>query len=82
MAKRLRTRFWGPFKQEWFSICSNHSCYDAMCPRCQAGQWINVVVRMIDNFVYVRHYKIWFWWHNRPNSRTNRFLRRVFPNMR
>lgn len=82
MGFELKQRRWGPFKQTWFSLCSKHLYHKDDCNLCQAGQWQYNWVRAIDHVVYVWVYPVWYWWHNRRNSRANRFLRKHFPNMR
>jgi hypothetical protein len=89
--RSLPSRYWGPFKQEWYSLCSGCSTYDgggpdSKCPRCASGMWIGVVHHKISQFFYCHFYSVWYWWQNeRPgfhNSRTRKFLRKHFPNLR
>jgi hypothetical protein len=80
--KGIRSRYWGPFKQEWYSICSAHQGFDPSCPRCQAGHWRSVVVQAIDSTVHRFAYPVWFWWHNRPNSASRKRLKGFFPNLK
>jgi len=49
------SRFWGPFKQEWNSLCSNPThfyCPEKMkeCSACQCGSWHNVLWQKISPF--------------------------------
>ena len=37
----MRTRGYGPWQQDWYSICSRHHKYDPNCRLCQKGQWVN-----------------------------------------
>lgn len=78
----MRTRFKGPFRQEWLSLCSQHMHHEPTCELCQAGEWHNRQIRRLDHWIHKCAYPIWFWWHNRPNSRTNRFLRQYFPKLK
>ena len=87
----LPSRYWGPFKQEWYSLCSGCSINDgggpnSKCPRCSRGMWTGVVYHKISQFFYWHFYGVWYWWQNeRPgfkNSSTRKFLRKHFPNLR
>jgi len=49
----MRTRFVGPFKQVWFSVCSSaheNTGYDEKCPACNAGMWVSVFSYHIFSF--------------------------------
>lgn len=80
----LPSRRRGPFRQEWYSICSKHrgGGPDSDCRLCRTGQWHNVHRLKVSGFVHDHAYPVWFWWVNRPNSRSRKFLRSVFPNLR
>lgn len=78
----MMTRGWGPWRQDWYSICSAHMKPQTDCPNCQAGQWINTWNHALGGIVYRLHKPTWLWWANRPNSKTKRFLRKHFPNLR
>ena len=82
--KRLRSRRWGPFRQEWYSICSGHFYFNPDCPRCQAGEWRNVWRHEIGHFVYTSSPDLWRWWANLSwnRDRTMNFLKKHFPNIR
>jgi hypothetical protein len=70
----LPSKGWGPFRYEWYSICSGHSRnkngnyygHDIDCPRCMAGRWINCWLREIGSYFHDNYYPLWFWWANRP----------------
>ena len=79
---KLRSKGRGPFRAEWYSICSRHYDYDPDCNLCQCGSWHNVWARMIDHQIYNHAYWLWHWWHNRPNSRTRREHKKWFPNIK
>jgi hypothetical protein len=69
----LPSKGWGPFRYEWYSICSghgrnkdgNHYGYDTDCLRCMAGRWINCWRHEMGSWVHNNHYPLWFWWSNR-----------------
>ena len=77
MSDTRMTRRWGPFRQDWYSICSAHRNRRADCDLCQTGQWINVCGHILGGMVYKLHKPTWLWWVNRPNSKAKRFLRSV-----
>lgn len=80
---KRRTRFFGPFRQNWISICNRHSFYYRKdCDTCNAGTWNNVITSKIQHYFYNHHYNIWYWWVNRPNGKTMKFLKKHFPNIR
>lgn len=78
----LDNRRWGPFRQEYYSICSRHKHRDKECKACAAGEWRNRLVHRMDNIIYSNCRILWRWWHNRPNSRIRRFLETHFPNLK
>lgn len=77
-----RTRYWGPFKQIYYSICSYHRDYSPTCRLCQYGDWTNVCQRKVGSFVYKRWPNLWRWWANHPLNKEPDFMRKVFPRMR
>lgn len=79
---RPQTRRWGPFRQEWYSICSQAWGHDENCPRCAAGHWVNVWAHAVESVFYKMFPGVWRWWVNRPNSRTRRRLEKWFPGLR
>lgn len=83
----LKTRRWGPFRQEWYSICSAHRSHDPECPRCQSGRWINIYKAAGSSILYKVSPRLWRIWANRRNSGFNKWLkssmgRKAFPNMK
>lgn len=69
------TRGWGPWGQEWYSICSKHMMHrHADCGLCQKGRWVNVWATTCSSVVYRLAPKLWIWWANRPNNPTRRWL--------
>lgn len=78
----MKTRRWGPFRQEWYSICSKHSQHKESCHMCQAGQWINVWKHHIGAAFFRVSPTLWRLWANRPWSPTRRFLEATFPGLR
>ena len=76
------THGWGPFKYEWFSICSMHRDFSETCAACGKGQWINCWAHAIDAVFYTVTPWLWRWWNNRPTSKSRRFLEDAFPGLR
>jgi hypothetical protein len=66
----------------WYSLCSRHRAYDPDCETCKAGEWQFIPKMWLDSLVFYTIKPLWSWWHNRPNSRSKRFLRKHFPNLR
>ncbi len=87
--ENVKTRRWGPFRQEWYSICSGHNWRkytEETCPRCQKGQWINVWRQAAGSFVFERWPDVWRWWANHRWNvlarAESRWLESVFPGLR
>jgi hypothetical protein len=82
----LPSRYRGPFRQEHYSVCSKLHRLDSetrsKCLACNAGSWHNVYVHKLDHLVYEHSYATWFWWHNRPRSKSRRTLEGIFPGLR
>lgn len=78
----VRSRGWGPWRCDWYSICSRHGRWRSDCPLCQSGQWVNRWARVGGGIVCRVCPRFLVWWVNRPNSKTRRWLRSVFPNLR
>ena len=62
----LKTKGWGPWKYEWYSVCSAHQNPHDNCVCCQAGDWQNSYKQYIISYIYERNYNIWFKWANDP----------------
>jgi hypothetical protein len=77
----MRTRYRGPLREDWYSICSKHQNYKADCKLCQTGQWRNRYLRHFGSFIYKNCPKLWRWWANRKNSKSRKFLEKTFPNL-
>src|SRR5277367_4066805 len=63
---RFPTECWGPFKYQWYSICSAHNGQVEDCSRCMVGEWINCWAHEIGSFIYNHDPILWRWWANRP----------------
>jgi hypothetical protein len=76
----------GPWKADWYSICSAHSPRlgdrDRSCRLCMTGHYVNRWRHGLERLAYRHAYPLWHWWANRPSSRSRRFLEEVFPNLR
>jgi hypothetical protein len=73
---------WGPTRARWYSFCSMHRRHDLSCPPCMAGAYVNDWVHVFDGLVWKHARPVALWWHNRPNSKARRTLRRYFPGLR
>lgn len=80
MGSRIRGKWL--LREQWFSICSNHRIYQQDCPRCNAGQWKNVLVSKISNICYKYYPRLWRRWVNRKGSNTRKFLESTFPRLK
>jgi hypothetical protein len=78
----MKSKGFGPFRREWYSICSAHRNDDPGCKMCQTGRWVNVWRLWCSQVIYRMHKPTWIWWANRPNSKTRKWLLSVFPNLR
>lgn len=73
----LPTVGWGPFRYEWYSICSGHGLnddgryywFDTDCPRCMAGVWTNCWKLAASHVVEKYCYPLWYWWANHKNKK-------------
>lgn len=61
---RLKSKGWGPWKYEWYSICSMHYYHKASCKLCRAGNWVNVYEHAIISYICKVNYPLWYWWVN------------------
>lgn len=55
----------GPWKREWYSICSRHRHRDNTCDLCQVGSWKNIWKHKLCHVFYKCCPKLWIWWRNR-----------------
>jgi len=60
----LKTRGFGPWRYEWYSICSKHYHHKDTCNLCQAGSWVNVYEHAITSYICKADYPLWLWWVN------------------
>lgn len=74
------TKGWGPWRYDWYTICSK--AYNPDCKTCKVGRWVNKWWKACDSYIYHKHYRWWFWWHNGPESASRRHLETIFPNLR
>lgn len=79
---RLRSRGRWLNRQEFYSICSMHSEYEYDCDCCNAGSWSNVYVAKISQGFYKVCPSLWRVWANRPNSKSQKTLEEIFPNLK
>jgi hypothetical protein len=73
---------WGPWRARWYSICSRHRHSERDCGACMAGRYVNDWALAGERVVCKFAYPLWYWWKNRPNSRSRRFLEHTFPGLR
>lgn len=59
-------RGWGPWRRDWYSICSRHRGFEPKCALCQHGSWEWLVPHSISSFVYWISPGLWRWWANLP----------------
>lgn len=64
---RADTRGWGPWRQDWYSICSahQHGGPEDDCRLCRAGKWRNRWRHFLGHCVYKISPRLWRWWANR-----------------
>lgn len=48
----LPTKGFGPFRKEWYSICSSHYFFKMDCERCVIGTWENVWMNRLKSLFY------------------------------
>lgn len=80
------SRYWGPFRQEFYSFSSKLRYDEEEYIRNGWGTWYNVHWRKVDSYIHDHHKKFWLWYMNtpllRPFSKSHRTLLRVFPKLR
>ena len=64
---KIPTRGWGPFRYDWFSICSRHQDHDPSCILCKQGSWMNHWKWLIGQLIYLISPPLWMWWVNRKH---------------
>jgi len=77
-----QTLGWGPWRKDWYSICSAHRNYDSECHLCAAGHYCNKWKLFLWHIVFKISPKLWQWWANQPNRKSRKFIEEVFPNLR
>lgn len=50
---------YGPWKFEWYSICSTHYTYEQDCLRCRNGQWVHVWTQFWSELFYKLFPSLW-----------------------
>ena len=78
----IRSRGWGPWREEWYSICSAHRGYKETCNLCNKGTWVNVYKQAAGYFIFERWPDLWRWWANRPWSPRRKKLEGWFPGLK
>lgn len=61
----MKSQNWGPFRQDWYSICSRHLEYRSDCDLCQSGVWLNHWIHICSHTFYILFPQTWKWWVNR-----------------
>jgi hypothetical protein len=73
MKHQLPSKGWGPWRYEWYSICSGHASniypVDPNCNRCMSGKWVNVWAHKIEHVIYTLAPWLWIRWVNRPRGK-------------
>lgn len=62
--KKLKSKGWGPWKYEWYSICSAHFVAKQSCNNCNRGNWVNVYEHAVISYICKVNYPLWYWWVN------------------
>jgi len=60
-----RKRGWGPWRENWVSICSRHASYDSTCDLCVKGTWDNHWEWLVSSTFFKLTPRLWVWWINR-----------------
>jgi hypothetical protein len=73
----MKSRRWGPWRQEWYSIYSDPT------REFEVGSWRNVWIGKLSAFTFERWPDFWRWWNNLPiiRQRWLRGLQKHFPNL-
>lgn len=61
---KLETKGWGPWRSDWYSLCSAHQQLNNNCYLCSAGYWQNRYMQKFSGAVYIICPKLWIWWAN------------------
>lgn len=67
MSLRSRTKGCGPWKYEWYSVCSVHhpTRQNDDCIKCNTGRWINTWKLACGHVIFDNFPALWIWWANR-----------------
>jgi hypothetical protein len=60
-----KTIGWGPFKSDWYSICSIHGHPKDGCNMCMTGSYCNRLLNKVGHFFHKHAYPLWFMWANK-----------------
>jgi hypothetical protein len=77
-----KSQGWGPWRREWYSICSRHHDPHTDCHMCMTGHYSYVVLNHMEHFFYTHFYRLWHWWVNRPNSASRKRIETIFPKLK
>ncbi len=61
-----KRRGWGPWRRDWYSICSKHQRRDPKCSACQCGEWVWFIPHLLSSSVFGLSPEVWRWWANLP----------------
>ena len=64
---KLKSKGIGPWKYEWYSVCSAHIYLKDSCAQCQVGTWINCYKQSISSYIFDKNPNLWCWHANQPN---------------
>lgn len=70
------TKGWGPWRYEWYSICSMHWQNIDSCGMCNAGAWQNAWRVKFGQIVFALAPDLWRWWANRPAGK-EAFIKKI-----
>ncbi len=62
--KFLPTKGWGPWRRDWYSVCSRHRHFDPTCRLCSTGFWGNHWWTEVSKMVFKRAPNLWVWCAN------------------
>lgn len=60
----MKTKGWGPWRYNWFSICSMHYEFSHECKLCKTGSWTNHWKWKVGGWIYKIFPGLWRWWVN------------------
>jgi hypothetical protein len=77
-----KAKGFGPWRRDWYSICSRHGQHREDCRLCAVGEWRNRWITWAGNIVYILAPCVWKRWVNRPASAARKFLEGAFPGLK